>query len=218
MKIYIYLILLLFMLLLIYKGIRININYAPKKIKFICIGALIAMALRYVALIIFVIVRNIRYLYLLKHLYFLNLLCIPIGAFIIIYILLRNDRIKFLYMFPVSIILAVIYGFLIYRCPVRLEIDMLYGYYMEFIKNPYIYIGYMLINVLFIVLIINIYKSNMDKIGIVLVIISSTIVILETILYLIGGEIFVNLILGDILWMVTLDYAISKLKRRGKSN
>lgn len=213
MKIYIYLILILFMLLIIYEGFRNNLKYAPSKIKMICIGIFTAMALRYTALLIFFIVRNIRYLYLVKPLYFLNFLCIPIGALITIYVLMRNDRIKFSYMFPLSAVLILFYGYLIYKCPVRLNTDIVYGYYMEFINSPYIYIGYMLINMFFIIFSVNIYNANIDKKGIMLVIISSILLIVEVIMYLIGKGIFTHLIIGDMLWMITLNYAILKLNR-----
>lgn len=210
--------LILFMLLIIYEGFRNNLKYAPSKIKIICTGIFTAMALRYATLLIFFIVRNIKYLYLLKPIYFLNFLCIPIGALITIYILIRNDRIKFLYMFPLSAALILFYGYLIYKCPVKLNVDILYGYYMNFINSQYIYIGYMVINVLFIIFSINIYNGNIDKKGITFVLISSILLIVEAVMYLISKNIFVHLIIGDISWMITLKYAISKLNREIVTN
>ncbi|WP_242846055.1 hypothetical protein [Clostridium novyi] len=71
-------------------------------------------------------------------------------------------------------------------------------------------------NIILIVLAINIYKPNLDKKGIVFVIVSSMITVLETLFFVIGKGVFIELIIGDILWMLTLNYGISKLKKPGK--
>jgi hypothetical protein len=213
LRIYIYLISILVTLLIICEGLKDNFKYAPNRIKFICTGIFAAMLLRYGSIIIFTISEDMRYLYLLKPLYFLNFLCILIAALTSIYILMRNDKIKFLYMFPLSLILILIYGYLIYKYPARLGLNIIYGYHIEFIGNPYIYIGYMLMNVFFIILSMNIYRANIDKKGIIFIVSASIGTILETMLYVLGKGIFIHLIIGDLLWMVTLNYAISKLKK-----
>ncbi|WP_231148303.1 hypothetical protein [Clostridium botulinum] len=87
---------------------------------------------------------------------------------------------------------------------------------MHFEKIPYLYIIYMVINVLFIVITMNIYKSNLDKKNIIFIISSSVISILEAMMFLIGYGIFIELVIGDIVWILTLDYGISKLRRTGK--
>jgi len=207
------LILILVTMLIIYKGFKNTIKYAPNRIKFICTGIFAAMFLRYCSILVLTISKDMRYLYLLKPIYFLNLLCILIAALTSMYILMRNDKIKFLYMFPLSLILVLIYGYLIYKYPARLSLDIIYGYYIEFIGNPYIYIGYMLMNVLFIILSMNIYRANIDKKGIIFIVSASIGIILETMLYVLGKEIFIHLIIGDLLWMITLNYAISKLNK-----
>lgn len=204
------------MLLIVYEGFSKNLKTAPSKIKIMCIFVFTGVALRYFTLIIFFGVKNIIHLYFLKPLYFLNLLCIPIGAIITIYILMRNNKIKFSYVFPISGVFILIYLFIIYKYPVEIRLDDLFGYYMKFVKTPYIYIGYMILNVIFMVVAINIYRKTLEKKGICFVIASAFIGILETMVYLIWGGVFISLILGDIFWILTLNYGLYKLKKPGR--
>ncbi|EGO88195.1 hypothetical protein G8S49_04675 [Clostridium botulinum C] len=216
MKGYIYLILLIFMLFIIYKGFKDNIKKSPHKIKIISAFVFIIMGIRYLTLIIFFFMGNIRYLYLLKGNYFFNFIGIPLIGLITIYIVMRDYKVKFSYIFPLTIILSITYGFIIYNYPAIIKADILYGYYMHFEKIPYLYVICMVINVLFIVITMNIYKNNLDKKNIIFIISSSLISILETMMFLIGYGIFIELIIGDIAWILTLDYGISKLRRTGK--
>ncbi|WP_244468904.1 hypothetical protein [Clostridium botulinum] len=152
----------------------------------------------------------------MKGSYFLNFISIPLIGLITIYIVMRDYKVKFSYIFPLTIVLSIIYGFIIYKYPAIIKADILYGYYMHFEKIPYLYIIYMVINVLFIVITMNIYKSNLDKKNIIFIISSSVISILEAMMFLIGYGIFIELVIGDIVWILTLDYGISKLRRTGK--
>ncbi|GAB6149547.1 membrane protein [Clostridium novyi A str. 4540] len=216
MKGYIYLILLTIMLFIIYKGFKDNLKKSPHKIKVICIFAFLIMFIRYLTLFGFFFVQNIRYLYLFKYGYFLNLLSIPITGLVVIYIFMRDYKIKFSLIFPITIVLSILYGFIVNTYNLIVKVDIMYGYYMRLENSVYIYIGYMLMNIILIVLAINIYKPNLDKKGIVFVIVSSMITVLETLFFVIGKGVFIELIIGDILWMLTLNYGISKLKKPGK--
>ncbi|KGN03257.1 membrane protein [Clostridium novyi A str. 4570] len=216
MKGYIYLILLTIMLFIIYKGFKDNLKKSPHKIKVICIFAFLIMFIRYLTLFGFFFVQNIRYLYLFKYGYFLNLLAIPLTGLVVIYIFMRDYKIKFSLIFPITIALSILYGFIVNTYNLIVKVDIMYGYYMRLENSVYIYIGYMLINIILIVLAINIYKPNLDKKGIVFVIVSSMITVLETLFFVIGKGVFIELVIGDILWMLTLNYGISKLKKPGK--
>lgn len=204
------------MLFIIYNGFKNNLKKSPHKIKLICIFVFSIMFIRYLILLGFFFVQNIRYLYLFKYEYFLNLLAIPIIGLIVIYIFMRDYKVKFSLIFPITIMLTILYGFLVNMCDLIVKVDIIYGYYMRLENSVYIYIGYMIINVILITLIINIYKPNLDKRGIIFIVVSSMVTILETLLFIIGKEIFIELIIGDILWMLTLNYGISKLKKSGK--
>lgn len=213
MKPYIYLILLLFMLFITYEGFRKSLKNTPNKIRLVCMFAFTGILLRYACLLVLFLIQNIGYLYILKPLYFLNLICIPIVGIMTLYILLRNDKIKFSYIFLISGVLVMLYSYIIYSNPIRVKVSLLYGYYMEFIDNPYIYVAYMLISVLFIIITLSYWKENKYKIGIILVVVSASTLICEGILSLRLQGIFETLIISDILWILTLNYGLNKVKK-----
>lgn len=216
MKIYIYFLLIMFMFIVIYEAFKKNNKYSPIKIKILCTIVLMGMLLRYLTMFLMFIVQNIRYLYLLKPLYFLNFICIPIIAFIIFYILVRNDKINFSYMFFISFLLVGFYIFFIYKYPITLKVDIYYGYFIEIMQVPYAYVIYMIFNMCVIIFAGNLYNKNVNRKGIVLVILSASILIIEAILSFIGKEIFLNIVLSDILWIISLNYLLSKLKKSGR--
>lgn len=216
MKIYIYFLLIIFMFIIIHEAFKRNNRHSPIKIKILCTIALIGMILRYLVMLLMFTVQNIRYLYLLKPLYFLNFICIPIIAIIIFYILMRNDKINFSYMFFISGLLVGFYIFFIYKYPITLKVDIHYGYFIEIMQIPYVYIIYMLFNVCAIIFAVNLYNKTVDKKGILLVIFSSSILIIEATSIFIGKKIFLNIILSDILWIISLNYLLSKLKKSGR--
>lgn len=213
MKIYIYFLLIMFMFIVIYEAFKKNNKYSPIKIKILCTIVLMGMLLRCLTMFLMFIVQNIRYLYLLKPLYFLNFICIPIIAFIIFYILVRNDKINFSYMFFISFLLVGFYVFFIYKYPITLKVDIYYGYFIEIMQVPYAYVIYMIFNMCAIIFAGNLYNKNVNRKGIVLVILSASILIIEAILSFIGKEIFLNIVLSDILWIISLNYLLSKLKK-----
>lgn len=208
--------LLLFMLFITYEGFRKSLRNTPNKIRLICTIVFIGIVLRYLCLLVLFLVSNINYLYILKPFYFLNLICIPIGALIALYILIRNDKIKFSYIFLITGVLIVAYSYLIYSSSVKIETSSLYGYYMEFINSPYIYVVYMLFSVLFALIILLNLKENIYKIGVILVILSSLTLICEGMLSLSSKGIFETFIISDIFWILTLNYGVRKLKKSGR--
>lgn len=213
MKIYIYFCLLVIVTVLIFRNLRINKIYSPFKIKVLCGCVLVAMLLRYVSLFLMLIVQNIKYLYLLKSVYFLNFMTIPIAALIILYIVIRRDKINFSYAFFISAIICVLYILLIYIFSVDINADFICGYYMNFINIEYVYVFYMVIFVLGIIVALNFYNKTIYKIGIILFIISSSVLLIECLFVLIGRGIFVTPIISDFLWMVSLNYALQKLNK-----
>lgn len=216
MKIYIYFLLIILMFIVIYEAFKRNNRYSPIKIKILCTIVLLGMLLRYLVMLLMFIVQNIKYLYLLKPLYFLNFICIPIIAFIIFYILIRNDKINFSYMFFISSLLVGFYIFFIYKYPITLKVDIYYGYFIEIMRMPYVYVIYMLFNVCAIIFAVNLYNKNVDKKGIVLITLSASVLIIEATLLFTGKEVFLNIVISDVLWILSLNYSLTKLKKSGR--
>lgn len=209
----IYFLLLLMMALLLYEGIFSSFVYAPKKIKILSSIALILMSFRYITLIILFIMENQSYLYFLKPAVFTNLLCIPICGILSVSIFGRENKIKFKKISLVFVMLCIAYIIFIYKSPVNINISNLSGYTMEFQLQPYCYIILLIINTIFAVKGIELFnKAYSNKLGALLIITSSSVTLISVLLTSINAN-FAWLLLGDISWIVTIDYALIKLKR-----
>lgn len=211
---YFYLILLLLIFVLLYKGISLSINFAPTKIKLLSIFAFILLPLRYMAVFIFLISKTIKYLYILKPIIFLNLLCIPILAMVGIYIFARKDRIKLSYFIIVSTMMLLLYILAITKLQVNIEIYKNLGYRMYFLNNNLIVGIYLAINTIFFFSsLILLGNSITNRLGMWLTLVSSLVVMLETTVNILGISLLPMLILGDVFWIITADYALFKLKK-----
>ncbi len=209
----IYFLLLLVMVPLLYLGVIYSLSYAPKKIKIISAMVLILMSFRYIALIIIFIIENQSYLYLLKPLVSVNLLCIPLCGIISFFIFSRDNKIKFKKILFICAMLCIAYFIVIYKSPANVNISNNYGYTIELKLEVYCYIVLIVINSIFLIKGILLYnKIYASKLGAVLIVVASTITLLSVII----ASIYPNLpmiLLMDICWVVTIDYGLIKLKR-----
>ncbi|ERI92614.1 hypothetical protein HMPREF1982_02223 [Clostridiales bacterium oral taxon 876 str. F0540] len=166
------------------------------------------------ALIILLFSANIKNLYLLKPLTFFNLLAVPVLALTAIYILFRNDKINFNYCLILSAVLVPLYILLILNISINIEIFKNLGYIIQFNNKNIQYGIYLIINTIYLfTAVIFIDNKNANKLGVKLIMLSSLAVIVETILNTSGIALFPYLIFGDILWIITIDYALSKLRK-----
>jgi hypothetical protein len=209
-----YLALLLLMFLQIYYGVSCCVRFAPLKIRSISLTANIALSLRYIALLIFLVIGNIKNLYFLKPLMFLNLLCLPVLAIIAIYIYARNDKIKFNYCIILASLLLVIYIAAIIKLPVSIEIYGSLGYIMSFYNQFLVYGTYLIFNtVVFFCAVIFLGNKPSNKLGMWLVLASALVAMFEVIVRTSGVSILPAVLFGDVIWIVTVDYALYKLKK-----
>jgi len=209
----IYFLLLLVVVILLYQGIITSLVYAPKKIKMVSAFALICMTLRYITLIILFIFKNQSYLYLLKPLVFTNLFCIPICGILSVYIFSRSNKIKLKKILLMCTMLLIAYFTVIYKSAANINISSMCGYTIELQLEAYCYIGLLIINSIFLVIGIKLYnKIYSNKLGFMLIIITSSITLLSILLTTINTN-FPMILLGDIFWIITLDYGLMKFKR-----
>lgn len=213
-NLYIYIFLLIMVFLLLSTAIYL-IRLAPKKIKTITMLIIFAMFLRYFSLLVFFLSSNIKYLYLLKVLFFSNLVSVPLLALTVLYIFVRKDNIKFSYIFIVAAIILVLYAVTMYKCPGFLQSTKSYGYTMIFIEHMYIYWIYIVLNTIILFIATSlINKKNVIKVGIYLMIVSSLATIIELIMWTMGIVLLQEIVLGDAIWILTLVYALNKVKKR----
>ncbi len=211
---FLYLTLLLLMFLLIYFGVNLSFKFAPNKIRVLSLLALITISFRYIALIIFLITGNIKNLYLLKPLMFLNLVCLPVLAMISLYICARNDIIKFNYCIIVSVILLAAYIAAIIKLPMSIEMYGNLGYIMRFNSELLVYGVYLIINtILLFIAVLFLDNKNSNRLGILLILASAFVVIVELLAKGVGVIILPAVLFGDIIWIITADYTLYKLKK-----
>jgi hypothetical protein len=211
---YIYLSLLLLTFILIYYGIEWCIRYAPVRIKLLGTALIATLTFRYIGLLILLTIKNIKYLYLLKPLIFLNLLCIPILAFISLYILARNDRIKFSYGFIISGILLAAYILAMIVIPINIVSQGSLGYVIALERSKILFGTYLIINtIVFLYSVLLLEHKSVNKLGIILIILASSITILEIIFREVCGNILPSMVISDVMWILTINFALYRFKK-----
>jgi hypothetical protein len=208
-----YFLLLLMMFILLYGSITSSLLYAPKKIKILSSIGLILMTFRYISLAILFIVQNQSYFYLLKPAVFINLLCIPAFGIISIFIFNRDNKIKFKKILTICAILCIAYCSVIYKSSINITLSQCYGYLIELQFEAYCYIVFLIINSIFLIKGIGLFnKIYSNKLGAILIIVASSITLISVLLTSINTN-FPWVLLADISWVVTINYALIKLKR-----
>lgn len=211
---YIYIFLLIIVFLLLFTATYLT-RFAPKKIKTITIFIILAMFVRYFSSLILFLSSNIKYLYLLKVFFFLNLVSVPLLALTVLYVFVRMDNIKFSYIFIIASIILGIYAVAMYKCPGFLQSTENHGYTILFLEHMYIYWIYIVVNTIILFTAIGIIgNKSIIKIGMYFVAVSALGTILELILWTMGIMLLQEIILGDVLWISTLVYALNKVKKR----
>ncbi|UZQ48790.1 hypothetical protein [Clostridium kluyveri] len=211
MAIYIFLLPIIFLLLI--QGLA-WIKFLPYKIKAISFIVITAMIFRYISILIMLFATNMEYLYMLKIPFFLNLIAVPIMAFTILYIFIRKNNIKFYYIFIISIVLTLMYVFIMYNCKVVLQSVKESVYTLVFLQHIYIYWTYIVFNTLIIFFIIGfVNKKSSSGLGIYLVLTAASVTVIEFILWIVGVRILAENIVGDIFWILALIYALNKVKK-----
>lgn len=211
---YIYLIAILIMFMLIYEGITTSFGYAPRKIKAITIIAMVLVAFRFLSLLLLFLYNKMQYVYLLKPLIFLELFYMPIIIFICIYIYSRNDKIKLSFFYVLCGIFIVTYFFLIIKAPLVTNISSIYGYSIT-LKNGFnSYLVLLCINTFVFVLGFRIYGFKYsNKPGVIMIMVAAFITVISIIISALHAEFVGVIIIGEICWMMTLDYGLRKFRK-----
>lgn len=209
----IYSIVLLLQVFILINGIFIS-RRVPVKIKSLITIVFGALGLRYISLLILFLSKNIKYLYMLKPFVFLNIFAIPVGAMICFYIFMRNSKINFNYLFVISGLIFTIYVIAIFKYSSLVEMLKNHGYIIGLLNSSVIHWLYLVINTICLLCsMLVMVNKNANKFGLTLIIISSIVVIVETLNVFVQYVLFPNNILGDIVWTITIVYAINKVKK-----
>lgn len=176
--------------------------------------AITLFLLRYIGLFLLCIVRSGRFVYLLKPLLFLNHLAIPLMILALSYVYLRWDKLSFSINYIIAAILVVVYGLAIFFIKGRTVFNPNYGYLIQIKNETVLYLGSLII--IGLLLVFSVYfldKPHNNKRGMTYLIIASTVVIIENILYLGGIRLFPYPIFGDGIFVIIINLAFNTFKR-----
>jgi hypothetical protein len=211
---YIYLFILLSMATLALRGINNSISFVPVKIKVLSIIVFAAILFRTIGLFIMFFSQNIIFLYLLKPSIFLNLLYIPVIAGICIFIFIRNDKINFYYFIAISFVLFLVYIFVVYKVPAVIESLPSYGYSMSIWGNPFVLYGFIGLNTAALVFCVTqLGKPIVNNFGLFLILLCSAVCIADVFLSALDINYLTQNILGEFLFVGTINYALERLKK-----
>ncbi|AKA70988.1 hypothetical protein [Clostridium scatologenes] len=214
LKFYIYISLLLIIIMLLFKCFYLDL-YSPKKVKTIALITILVMGLRYAVLLTLFLVSNIKYLYLLKPLFFMNLIGVPLIILIVLYIFMKGHIINFSYIFIIAGVVIALYISMMLKCTCFLQSSNNLGYTMVFSQDTYIYWVYIGINTITLFLAISfINKTYTNRIGMSIVILASIVTIIEYIVWITGIVLITENIIGDMLWIIALMYALNRVKKK----
>lgn len=209
-----YIFLMMAITLMIYHGFRSNVKSAPYKIKVLSIVALSTMLLRCLSLFILFLTKNMLYLYLLKPFVFLDIIYIPLMVLISIYIFSRNDRVNFSYAFVLTVVFILIYLVIIYKSLFNISYLEGYGYSIDLVMNNYLIWGFILLNSSVLVYsIITLGSNKVNTKGVLMLLFSSLLFMVEIMLPLLGIELLPENLLGEAMYILTLSYALSTFKQ-----
>ncbi len=209
---YIYIVCLLLMFIVLYLGVTQVFSYAPIKIKSICIITFLLVLLRYSTLLIFLLFDNIRHVYILKHLTFLNIIYIPLLIFISFYIGYRNSKMNIGYFYYIFYIAIIFYGISIFKIPIQTYISPVYGYNLIMLSIlPYIVL--ITINVFMFIVLVKVYKyPYCIKVSILYQCLSSIFMVITICIALMNVEFMGIIIIAELMWMATLNYNLKRFK------
>lgn len=214
MNIYIYLFLILTMIFLTYESVTSSIRYCPVKIKEVLTISFILIIFRIVSLLVLLLADNMKSVYLMKNLVFLNIIYIPIIIYICIYIFYRNTRIDINWFYGIFIIGIVIYLICIFKIPMEYYISLSYGYNI-ILSNLSPYKMLLCINGLsFFISIKSFRYKHSVKWGTVLIGIASLVFVGTTAITLQSSENIGYLLIGDLAWIIVLYGSIGTFKHK----
>jgi hypothetical protein len=206
----------LFLVLIIFFGIVIlkkNLKVSPKKIKIYLTFVITLFLLRHIALFILCILRNSTIIYYAKMLIFLDHLSIPLIVLAVTYVYLRSEKLNFSWSYVVAIIAGGAYASIIQTSKITVEVSYLYGLILQLDNQVSLSLfSLILLGGLLILNVISLDKPFANKKGIWFIIIAIVIVMLEEILILGGIKLFPYPVIGDMLFVIILDFVLNGFK------
>ena len=209
-----YLFLMMLITLMIYHGFHANLKSTPHKIKVLSIVALITILLRCLSLFTLFFTKDMLYLYLLKPFVFLDIIYIPLIILICVYIFSRNVRVNFSYAFVLAFVFMIIFLVVTYKGTFNIKYLEGYGYFIDLAFKDYLNWGFILVNsAVLIYCTITLGSKQVITKGVLMLLFSSLLFMLEIMLHLLGIELLPLNLIGEAMYILTLNYGLSTFKQ-----
>ncbi|MDF2881357.1 MAG: hypothetical protein K0R54_1914 [Clostridiaceae bacterium] len=208
---YIYFPLLILIFILWLKDLNLSFA-APVKIKTLSIITLSILITRYIVLFILCLADNIRLIYLLKPFYFANFIAIPTLILCTIYIISKNNKMNFLYVFLLEFIVLIIYIITLYYFNIVIKVDNSIGFIMLFNNESAYYLYLIEISIILLLILYLRRKGNGDKlIGIFAAVI---VLMIEVLLIIMKIRILPEYLAGELATLIVFEKALDKVKKQ----
>lgn len=208
---YIYFPMLLLIFIFWFKDLNLSF-YAPIKIKTLSIITLSILITRYIVLFILCLSNNIRFLYLLKPFYFTNFIAVPALILCTIYIIFKNSRTSFLYVFALEFIALIVYIIILFYFSIIIKVDSNIGFTMLF-KNELAYYTY-LIEISIILLLILYLRRNGKEGKIIWIAVADIVLIIEVMLTIMKLRFLPEYLAGELITLIVFGKALDMIQKQ----
>ncbi len=210
-NVFIYISSILLMFIICLEGSRKALR-APYKIKFISILVYFFMILRFTSLGLLLFINNIKNLYWLKWIYFLDFLAVPTAMIICFYICIKNNKFNLRYIICIMLIILSILMIFISKYSLKMNIFNEQFYIMKLLAPINIYIFFIIINLVLLILCFMKHSNkHINKTILYLIFFSIIINIADIILSIFNVNVFPPNVLGNIIWIYTLYTSVNKI-------
>lgn len=211
---YFYPTLIMICILLCIYGIKNSHKKLTYKLKFIVNTCLILLILRYLALIVFLVSKNMIFLYYLKPFVFLEILALPVLTLLTCYIVVRNNGFKLYYVTIFYIINLITYCLFIKFISLKLVFTNNYGYGFKFLGNiNIIFVAIITYNLLTLFIFIISRKNNKNLLGSILIIVSLIMLNFESFMRIFNSILLLQeILLWDFSVLISFLYIVHKKK------
>jgi hypothetical protein len=190
-----------------------NFEVSPKKIKIYLSIVITLFLLRHIALFLLCILENSTVIYYLKPIIFLDHISIPLIILAMTYVYLRSETLKFGGSYIIASLVGMIYVFIMETSKVTVQVSYLYGFILGIDKEVILFLfSLILLGVLLILNVILLDRPFSNKKGIRFIIISILIVMTEEIIMLGGIRVFPYSVIGDLIFLVLMNWVLSGFK------
>lgn len=208
---YIYFPMLIFIFILWLRDLNLSFS-APVKIKTLSIITLSILITRYIVLFILCLAENIKLLYFLKPFYFANFIAVPVLILCTIYIIFKNNKINFLYVFLLEFIVLMAYIITLYYFNIVIKVDSSIGFIMLFNNESAYYLYLIEISIILLLILYLGRKGNLDKA--VWTAAAVIVLIIEVLLIIMKIRILPEYLAGELVTLIVFEKALNMVKKQ----